>query len=404
VLFCTAQLFFRAFIWMHSNSRAWPAEQLESDRFWVFMVPALDEERVIADSVSRLLQVKAARKLIFVINDGSTDGTAAALDQFADEEEVMVLTRTEPDARVGKSAALNQAYGMLKGILAERDIDRSEVITAIIDADGRLDDFTPLAVGRHFEDDRVGGVQVRVAIYNRESALARLQDVELSMFGYLYQAGRSGWGTAAMGGNGQFNRLTALDSITNEEGPWRHTLTEDQDLGLRLISAGWRGSQELDAAVNQQGVPSPSRLFRQRVRWCQGNLQAMALFRSCLKAEAPLLARMEIAVYLLMPFLQVMIFVAFIVAMGLAITGTAVFWGGSWGSLVFVYLLGFGGVLMGCTVRGYGVAGVRGFFVGIAQAQLLAVYSWFISAVLMASLVRHARGQTGWVKTAREAI
>ena len=49
-----------------------------------------------------------------------------------------------------------------------------------------------------------------------------------------------------MGGNGQFNRLAALDSIADADagGPWRNQLTEDQDLGLRLIAAGWRGVSE----------------------------------------------------------------------------------------------------------------------------------------------------------------
>lgn len=45
------------------------------------------------------------------------------------------------------------------------------------------------------------------------------------------------WGTAGLGGNGQFNRLSALDEIADHDGPWHDRLTEDQDLGLRLIAA-----------------------------------------------------------------------------------------------------------------------------------------------------------------------
>jgi cellulose synthase/poly-beta-1,6-N-acetylglucosamine synthase-like glycosyltransferase len=75
-----------------------------------------------------------------------------------------------------------------------------------------------------------------------------------------------------MGGNGQFNRLSALDSVADGEGPWRDRLTEDQDLGLRLFEAGWRGVAAAGTAVDQQGLPGLRRLLRQRTRWAQGNL------------------------------------------------------------------------------------------------------------------------------------
>src|SRR5690625_6374969 len=78
-----------------------------------------------------------------------------------------------------------------------------------------------------------------------------------------------------MGGNGQFNRLAALNDIAPSTGPWDDRLTEDQDLGVRLIQQGWYGRQENSAVVSQQGVSSLRRLFRQRVRWSQGAVQAI---------------------------------------------------------------------------------------------------------------------------------
>ena len=126
-------------------------------------------------------------------------------------------------------------------------------------------------------DDRVGGLQLLVRIYNRSRALTWCQDVEFSIFGLLYQAGRTLYGAAAMGGNGQFNRLSALDEIADEDvgGPWRARLTEDQDLGLHLIEAGWRSVADARTSVDQQGLPGFRNLLRQRTRWAQGNLQAM---------------------------------------------------------------------------------------------------------------------------------
>ena len=82
-----------------------------------------------------------------------------------------------------------------------------------------------------------------------------MQDNEFAVYGHVYQTGRNGWATAGMGGNGQFNRLSALDWIADHKGPWRDRLTEDQDLGLRLLGCGWQGRQELRAIVDQQGLP-----------------------------------------------------------------------------------------------------------------------------------------------------
>ena len=89
-------------------------------------------------------------------------------------------------------------------------------------------------------------------IYNRGGLLTWMQDVEFGVYGSLFQEGRNDWGTAGMGGNGQFNRLSALDDVTDGDGPWRDRLTEDQDLGLRLAGAGWEGRQDLRAAVSSR--------------------------------------------------------------------------------------------------------------------------------------------------------
>ena len=224
---------------------------------WVFLVPALNEEVTIVDSVDRLLAVEATNKAILVINDGSTDRTAEVLAGL-DSPELEVLNRVPPDARKGKAAALNAAWRHLDTVLSSgrwAGWPRERVVIVVIDADGRLDPRAPEHVAGHFADPRVGGLQVLVRIYNRNRPLTWCQDVEFSVYGLLFQAGRTSWGTAGMGGNGQFNRLSALDSIADEDagGPWRNRLTEDQDLGLRLIEAGWRCGSESRTSVNQQG-------------------------------------------------------------------------------------------------------------------------------------------------------
>ncbi len=366
---------------------------------WVFLVPAMNEEVVIADSVERLVALPVARKRIVVIDDASDDATPRILAAI-DDPDLFVLRRDKPDAQKGKAAGLNHAYRALRD-----QSDRERTIVVIVDADGRLDAAAPLHASAHFKDPEVGGVQALVRMYNRRHSLVWLQDVEFAVYGHLFQAGRNRWGTAGMGGNGQFNRLSALDAVADSEGPWRDRLTEDQDLGLRLIAAGWEGRQDLRAMVSQQGLSKVRPLFRQRTRWSQGNLQAIGLWREVLGTRTLGLGpRIEQMAYLFMPFWQGLIGLGLLGALLLAILGTAPFWGsGPTYQLIFFYLLAFGGTSLG-TIASRSGKGPAGSLVGFLIGQVYTLYSWFLWPVLVRSTARQLSGQGSWAKTAREPI
>jgi 1,2-diacylglycerol 3-beta-glucosyltransferase len=393
VLFVLGQ---RARIWAPEPTHA------SADRYvWVFLVPALNEEITIRDSVQRLVAIDVPRRAIVVIDDGSEDRTPEILREIA-HPDLYVLRRDPPNARQGKAAALNNAYRMLPEILG--DVDPREVIVVVVDADGRLHPWAPAYAAAHFEDPAVGGVQSLVRIYNRGRLLTRMQDLEFGVYGYLYQAGRNGWGTANMGGNGQFNRLAALDDIATERGPWRDRLTEDQDLGLRLLSAGWEGRQDLKAVVDQQGLSRLRPLFRQRTRWSQGNLQAMGLIGAVMRGPQGLFSRLETVAYLLMPFWQGLVGVTLVAAIALAVTGDAGFWGDSpWWQLLFLYLLAFGGTVLGC-IASRAEEGARGWVAGFLWGHVYAFYTWLLWPVLLRATVRQLTSRRNWSKTEREPV
>jgi 1,2-diacylglycerol 3-beta-glucosyltransferase len=390
----TCLLFVRA---RRVHASAPPAPPDGADAFtWVFLVPALNEEVTIADSVRRLLALPLARRRIVVIDDGSDDGTPAVLRGLA-HPDLTVLRRDPPHAREGKAEALNHAYRLLEGL------DRDNTIVVIVDADGRLHPQAPRYAASHFADPAVGGVQALVRIYNRSRPLTWMQDVEFSVYGHLFQAGRNDWGTAGMGGNGQFNRLSALDDVADHRGPWRDRLTEDQDLGLRMVAKGWEGRQELRATVDQQGLSALRPLFRQRTRWSQGNLQAMGLTGDLRRAPLRRGVRVELLAYLLMPLWQGLVGVALVTAVVLAITGTAPLWGGGAWQLALVYVLAFAGTMLGSIAAREqdGLAGwVRGFLIG----HLYAVYTWFLWPVLVRSTARQLTERRDWAKTEREPL
>ncbi len=374
-----------------------PADGADEFR-WVFLVPALNEEVTIADSVARLLAIPVKRRRIVVIDDGSEDRTPEILAGL-DNPDLVVLRRDLPTARKGKSAALNHAYRTLAQLP-----DRERTIIAVVDADGRLRPDAPRFVASHFADPRVGGVQSLVRIYNRDHLLTWLQDLEFSVYGFLFQAGRDHWGTAGMGGNGQFNRLSALDQLSNDEGPWRHRLTEDQDLGLRLMAAGWLGRQDLRATVDQQGLSHVRPLLRQRTRWSQGNLQAMALRRQVARAPVARAARLEQLAYLHMPFWQGIVGIGLLATIVLWATGTVPIWRGgpSWELLLF-YVLAFGGTIMGC-IAARSDRGPAGWLWGLLLAQIYTPYSWFLWPVLLRASARQLSARGEWAKTEREPL
>ena len=379
----------------------------ESAYLWAFMVPALNEAVTIADSVDRLRAVEATNKIIIVINDGSDDDTGDVLQQIGGDD-LIVHTRVAPNARKGKAAALDDAYQFLLQDLLGRDRYREwtpeRVIVGIVDADGRLATDAPVHVGRHFDNPRVGGVQVNVQIYNKSSYLTRMQNLEFEVFGGLFQAGRSRWGAAFMGGNGQFNRLAALKSVANEEGPWSHYLTEDQELGLRLLSRGWFGEQEAFTHVDQQGLNSLKRLYKQRTRWMQGNLQVVGSLRRLNAHHLLGIRRVDALVSLLLPVLTLIV--------GLAIVSGLLLWIGfgypylpldNVGLTVAMILLALGPVSLGVLVLARG-KGWRGVFACLKAFPAYLLYIWIMWPVAFLGLYRLLRGRQGWVKTAREPI
>ncbi len=272
-----------------------------------FLLPCLNEEIVIGETVRRLLAEPYGT--LIMIDDGCTDATAARARLAARacdaSERLIIVSRTGVKSREGKGAALNAAFPMVVADVAARGLDPNEVTVVVMDADGQLSPYAVNAALREFHDPRVAGVQLIVRIRDRRKLIAQFQDIEFWLISALSQFARSMSGTVSLGGNGQFTRLSALSELVGE--PWSRSLTEDLDLGLRLIAAGWRVTTTTLGFVDQQGVDSLKGLIRQRTRWYQGHLASIRrlpeLWRSTRVGEVAIL---EVTSYLLVPWLIVL--------------------------------------------------------------------------------------------------
>jgi 1,2-diacylglycerol 3-beta-glucosyltransferase len=285
-----------------------------------------------------------------------------------------------------------------------------DVIVAVMDADGRLSNGAVSAALGLFDDAHVGGVQLIVRIRDRRKLIAQFQDIEFWMISALSQFARSISGTVSLGGNGQFTRLSALQELDGE--PWTRSLTEDLDLGLRLIAAGWRITTTPHAYVDQQPVDTFRRLLRQRTRWYQGHMSAARRLPELWRSnEVNEVAALEVSSYLLVPWLIVLpwsILQQWIIFQVIAGSGRGIFAAGL-GSMpwrvtyaALWYVLSFApNLLIGFVYarRTRSVSMPRAFVLG----HLMIAWNYVGYIAVWRALIRMARGRTNWHKTTRHS-
>lgn len=385
-----------------------PLPPASGDELFVYVVPSLDEAAVIRATLDRLLEPMRDDVAVLVVDDGSTDGTAAIVrEEYAGR--AWLLERHLPDARQGKGEALNAAYRYLlsSGLLGERD--PANVVLGVIDADGRVMPGTIDAVAPYFADPKVGAVQIGVRMYNAtDNILTRLQDMEFVVFTEIFQRGREWLGSVGLGGNGQFVRLAALQSLG--DAPWSRRLTEDLDLGVRLLTKGWRNRFCPETYVAQEAVPKLRRLFRQRIRWFQGHLQCMALIPQVMRSTSLSGKASFDLVYLLTSPLLLLI-TSFVMASFLASV--------AWMVVAQVALkqgvLPSGPMILLSYVLSFGLAPMFGYVyaqreksIRMGRAMVLAhmytpyAFVWFVAGWF--GLWRALWRQRGWTKTARTTL
>jgi 1,2-diacylglycerol 3-beta-glucosyltransferase len=374
--------------------------------FFVFVVPCLNEERVLRRSLDGLLAMRTSIPFaVLVVDDGSDDGTAAIAQRY-DPRRVWLLQRSAPDARQGKGAALNAAYRYLAAApgLAGRAPD--EVVVVVVDADGRVQPDALQVAAPYFARAEVGALQIGVRMHNADSGLlARLQDVEFVVFTEIFQQARRRLTSVGLGGNGQFVRLSALQTLG--PAPWSDCLTEDLDLGIRLRLEGWISEYTGDTWVSQQALRDVAGLLRQRARWFHGHLQCLSLVPGILRAPLPVATTADLLWHLLAPFVVLLmslwsaVFVTTLTYVWLADPS------GAWALVQqSPWILGLFYVLAMAPATLYALAyrrragdvGVPGSFL-LAHVFIGYGYLWFLAG--WRAVWQVVRRQRGWAKTAR---
>lgn len=399
---------------------------------WHLILPCLDEEVVIARTITRL---RADHPLahLWCVDDDSSDATGTIIAGLAaTDSHVHLVSRRPPEARQGKGAALNAAWRQITSWTAlhrpERDL--AQVIVGVVDADGRLDpDALGAISGRGgFGDPSIGAVQIQVRMMNRGLAgrpdaddpaaptrfgrlLVTLQDLEFRTVIAAMQDLRHRIGSAGMGGNGQFTRLVTLNAIASDNStPWHGALLEDFELGLHVLLAGWGNRYLDDTWVAQEALPAAGALIRQRARWSQGGMQCAKYFKRVLLSRTiSTPSALEISYFLLIPWTQLLgtiVYTASSCILGYwALTNPGGVGGwfaaGAWGLIPLVALFGLGPlVVWGLVYRLRCEPQLsRRAAVGLGLAYWL--YTYLMLASVWRGFYRVLRSRDGWVKTSR---
>jgi len=303
---CAAIVAYYLFVFLVSlrTTRRVPGATDSGAPLFVIVVPAHDEALVIEATIARLKALRGPRLLALVMDDGSRDGTGSLARAAAgDDERFLVIERRAEVAGRGKGAVLNDAVRRIGALVADRDprlggAEADEVVVGVVDADGWLEPGALAAVAPYYRDPAVAGVQLPVRIINnRDGFLTLMQDLEFVGFSLFVQAGRDPFGSVGLGGNGQFVRLSALLTLGSE--PWSDCLTEDLEIGLRLVEGGWRNRFCPTSWVAQQAVTRLRPFFRQRTRWIQGHYSCWSRLPALWRArDVPLATRVDLSLYL----------------------------------------------------------------------------------------------------------
>ena len=239
-----------------------PKEKDETYKPFVsVMIPAHNEESVITETINRVFQMDYPNYEVIVIDDRSSDNTAAVIKSLEASYDGRLKTLIRPkDAFPGKSAVLNDALAIAKG----------EAIL-VFDADAQMDkDFLTNLV-YELQPKDVGAVQARKVVKNKDvNLLTKCQNNEMTIDTSCQVTRDAVKGAVELRGNGELIKRKALEDI----GGWNnYTITDDLDMSTRLHIKGWDVRFCKDTVVYEEGIMYLIPLYRQRRRWLEGTIR-----------------------------------------------------------------------------------------------------------------------------------
>ena len=402
------------------------------------LAPAHNEEATVVESVRSLLTLRYPSLEVVVVNDGSSDGTLAALEEEFD----LVAIHAAPIRRRIETQPIRALYrsrrtpalvvdkengGKADALNAGLEVATGELACAI-DADTIVEpDALQRMIRPFLLDDRVvaaggtlrvaNGTEVHAGRVTRERAPRRfLPGVQAVEYLRAFLAGRVGWNR--LGGNliisGAFGLFRREPMIA--AGGYRHdTVGEDMELVVRMRRrAIEQGGPDrivfVPDPVAWTEVPSRLRvLARQRDRWHRGLADVVERHRGVILnprygAMGLVVAPYFVFVELLAPVVELFGIAVVLIGLPLGVDNV------QFAFLFMVVAYGLGLLLTTLTLAleewtfgGYGGLRDRLTLLGFGMLESLG-YRQLTALWRVRGLVRHWRGHAEWGAMEREGF
>ena len=221
------------------------------------VIPAYNEEKVIANTIEGLLETKYPNKEIIFVDDGSTDSTLTIASRY--KEKIHVLHKENG----GKATALN--YGMVYA--------KGEIIV-IVDADTIIGRNSLKEIVKGFEvNEHVAAVAGNIKVRNRTNWITKCQALEYITGIQIIRRAFDIFGsiTIVPGALGAFRK-----SFLIEAGAYgKDTIVEDFDQTIKLLKAGLITQGSSQATAYTEAPNTLKDFVAQRKRWYRGNIQVL---------------------------------------------------------------------------------------------------------------------------------
>ncbi|QLH02901.1 glycosyl transferase [Nitrosopumilus cobalaminigenes] len=221
------------------------------------VIPAYNEEKVIANTIEGLLETKYPNKEIIFVDDGSKDATLSIASRYKDQ--IRVLHKENG----GKATALN--YGMVYA--------KGEIIV-IVDADTIIGRNALKEIVKGFEiNEHVAAVAGNIKVRNRMNWITKCQALEYITGIQIIRRAFDVFGsiTIVPGALGAFRK-----SFLTEAGAYgKDTIVEDFDQTIKLLKAGLITQGSSKATAYTEAPNTLKDFVAQRKRWYRGNIQVL---------------------------------------------------------------------------------------------------------------------------------
>ena len=250
-----------------------PQHPRNSQPFVSIIIPAFNEQDCIQSAISSCLKSSYRNFEIIVVDDGSSDNTAAQILTLDGIHLLSHFRLLQHSHNKGKAHALNSGLDVARG---------SIVVT--LDADTRFEKPETLEqlIAPLLYDQKLSAVTGCLRVSQPSTTWGLLQDMEYTNVLQMIKRAQCKLNAIMIlpGAMSAF-RLTDLQDSGNFS---PQTIAEDADITMQLLVNGKKSIFVADVIALTETPNTLKSLFRQRIRWRVGQLQCLNKHKTLLRS------------------------------------------------------------------------------------------------------------------------